>query len=694
MDKIGNWLAGFSDKWMNWWKGRAINFNLMDENTPQSKKSNPFYWIGSMIYTLLILQVCVGIILTFFYIPDTSPVTKIDPNLVTYAHGKTYAKVMHEAELIHEAVISEYDFSDDEREIFRVAGKKDYEVVIENLGVESDEAVTLEQFIELGKAYKNEIKDLEGQLKKAEKLEDSPEKDQQIDEINKELDFLNQDENIQSIISLSAEKADSLVASTYHAGMPIGDAITEADLLVSDIVELSSVYGLTTDQAVLMLSGIEYVDEYGDNRTIEGVLEIARKASGKSEEEQSDFEKTMLPFADYTPEQMIEEVTLLDMPVDVAIAEAELKLSPVFEYLEEHHPEEYEELASEFAELLALSGKSPETIADEAGVIITRAYDSVAKISSKPLTQWIRGIHRYGAYAFISLLMLRWVRMYFCGEFKKPGELTWIILTIVVVVSTFSGVTGYLLPFDQRAYWATTVGTQMLDSLDSMPVIGSLNLGAALKYIGLGANQVGQTTILRFNILHYFLPILMFLMAEIYFLRSRRKRPRINWVAIGLLLIVIVGACLYLPAVNEPPPNTVKTPDHILPDWYFLFVYFYLKFVPGYWGPLITVLFIVFLVFMPWIERRAEQSAKNRPDMITLGIGGLTFFLIGSLLSYWVLFKDSDRILYLTGIIGFNGLIFLLAFVLFALWRWNKVKRKNRLADRLGIDPAVVEIKE
>ncbi|HPL89745.1 MAG TPA: cytochrome b N-terminal domain-containing protein, partial [Caldisericia bacterium] len=369
MDKFANWLDGLTKSWTRWWKIRGLKVNIFDEETPKKKKSNPFYWIGGMLYILLILQVVVGIVLTFYYVPDTSPVEKVDPSKVMYGHGLTIEGAMKEAE--------------------------EFRVKIDAGEMTEDELLTQEE-----------------------------------------------------ITQRDEEKA-----------------------------------ALTTD---------------------------AEKA-------------------------------LVDT--------------------------KWATITSQRKDILAMEGKTPEEIVADLGVIVSKAYISVADISGNPVTRTIRGIHRYGAYCFIALLMLRWLRMYFNGEFKKPGELTWIIATLVVCISTFSGVTGYLLPFDQRSYWATTVGTQMLDTVDLLPGIGPLGLGAALKFIGLGAHQVGQTTILRFNILHYLLPIAMFLAAELYFIRSRKKRPKLNWVMFAILAIVIIGAILYLPAISEPPPNTVKTPDHILPDW-------------------------------------------------------------------------------------------------------------------------------
>ncbi|NTU61261.1 MAG: hypothetical protein HGA95_02900, partial [Caldiserica bacterium] len=432
----------------------------------------------------------------------------------------------------------------------------------------------------------------------------------------------------------------------------------------------------TEDQYVLEQLGIQ------SSISLEETIKKADELKAKPEDQITEEEKPLLAIAGKTADALYAETKVGEESVKDAFATAKPLIDAVTEIKAENDKE-----AAEFA----YAGKSPWVIVKDDGLLVSRAYISVAKISEKPLTRWIRGIHRYGAYGFIALLMLRWLRMYFNGEFKRPGELTWIIATLFVVISTFSGVTGYLLPFDQRSYWATTIGTQMLDSVDQLPVIGPLGVGAALKFIGLGAHQVGQTTILRFNILHYFIPILMYLAAEIYFMRSRKPRPKFNWIAILLIVVCIIGANLYLPAANEPPPNTVKTPDHILPDWYFLFVYFYLKFIPGAIGPAITILFIVFLLFIPWIDTRLKREAHNRPAFTTLGIGGLTFFFVGSIFSYWVLFKEADRPYYIWTMIIFNGLVFVVAFVLEYIWRRRVYAKRLKTATQLGIDIGLVK---
>ncbi|MBP7732371.1 MAG: cytochrome b N-terminal domain-containing protein [Caldisericia bacterium] len=682
IEKFGNWLANLSRMWDNWWKLRGQKFQIFDESVPEKKsKYNPFYWIGFMLYVLLILQVALGITLTFFYVPDTTVVEKFDPSLVKFQHGKTLDVFMNDVAKIKEESKSLVELDEHRAQIFEIIGMTKEEITLKaaTFNADTNTEVKYTEYM------------LQESIDKANSLKDVPE--DQLSETDK------------LFLPLQDQKATDLIAATTWAGLDLDTAMTEATELQTEISdkikmqhlddpeklweEVSKKHKLddklkayidiatkTEDQYVYEQLGIQ------STTTLAETIKKADELKAKPEEELTDEDKALRDvLADKTAEAVYAEIKVGEEPVNVAFANAKPLIDAVTEIKAENETE-----AAEFA----YAGKSPWTIVNDDGLLVSRAYISVAKISEKPLTRWIRGIHRYGAYGFIALLMLRWLRMYFTGEFKKPGELTWIIATLFVVISTFSGVTGYLLPFDQRSYWATTIGTQMLDSVDQLPVIGPLGVGAALKFIGLGAHQVGQTTILRFNILHYFIPILMYLAAEIYFMRSRKPRPKFNWIAILLIVVCIIGANLYLPATNEPPPNTVKTPDHILPDWYFLFVYFYLKFIPGAIGPAITILFIVFLLFIPWIDNRIKREASNRPAFTTLGIGGLIFFFVGSIFSYWVLFQEADRPYYIWTMIIFNGLVFVLAFVLEYIWRRRVFAKRMRTATQLGVDVKLV----
>jgi len=90
------------------------------------------------------------------------------------------------------------------------------------------------------------------------------------------------------------------------------------------------------------------------------------------------------------------------------------------------------------------------------------AYDSVLYITTQLPAGWfIRGLHHWGASAMIILAALHMLRVFFYGAYKYPREVTWLTGVVLLLVVVGFGFTGYLLPWDQKAYWATTVGTRI-----------------------------------------------------------------------------------------------------------------------------------------------------------------------------------------------------------------------------------------
>ena len=90
------------------------------------------------------------------------------------------------------------------------------------------------------------------------------------------------------------------------------------------------------------------------------------------------------------------------------------------------------------------------------------AYDSVLYITTQLPAGWfIRGLHHWGASAMIILTALHMLRVFFYGAYKYPREVTWLTGVVLLLVVVGFGFTGYLLPWDQKAYWATTVGTRI-----------------------------------------------------------------------------------------------------------------------------------------------------------------------------------------------------------------------------------------
>lgn len=129
-----------------------------------------------------------------------------------------------------------------------------------------------------------------------------------------------------------------------------------------------------------------------------------------------------------------------------------------------------------------------------------QAYDSVQYITSQVPAGWlIRGLHHWGASAMVVLVVIHMLRVILYGSYKYPREMTWLSGVGLLLLVLGFGFTGYLLPWDQKAYWATTVGTRIAGV---MPVIGD----SILRLLR-GGSDLSAVTLARFYGGHvWFLP--------------------------------------------------------------------------------------------------------------------------------------------------------------------------------------------
>ncbi|MCA9788799.1 MAG: cytochrome b N-terminal domain-containing protein, partial [Cyanobacteria bacterium HKST-UBA05] len=151
---------------------------------------------------------------------------------------------------------------------------------------------------------------------------------------------------------------------------------------------------------------------------------------------------------------------------------------------------------------------------------IYQAYDSIELIKESPLLSIIRGMHKYGGDAIIIAATLRCYRIWFKGEYKNKGEFNFIIAMITLLAAMYSGLTGYLLIWNQRAFWATKVFATFPTYLDIAPAVNQWFLphitGLVTSTIGtmthqgmntsqilLGGSSIGQATMTRFFSLHF-----------------------------------------------------------------------------------------------------------------------------------------------------------------------------------------------
>ena len=140
------------------------------------------------------------------------------------------------------------------------------------------------------------------------------------------------------------------------------------------------------------------------------------------------------------------------------------------------------------------------------------AYSSVQYITTQVPGGWIiRGLHHWGASAMVVLVVLHMLRVIFHGSYKFPREVTWLTGVVLLLIVLGFGFTGYLLPWDQKAYWATTVGTRIAEVT---PLVGDWILRLMR-----GGEELSAVTLARFYGIHiWVLPgaLLTFLGAHLY----------------------------------------------------------------------------------------------------------------------------------------------------------------------------------
>ena len=127
-----------------------------------------------------------------------------------------------------------------------------------------------------------------------------------------------------------------------------------------------------------------------------------------------------------------------------------------------------------------------------------RAYESIRYITNEVTLGWlVRGMHRWGASVFIILIFLHMARVFLFGAYRYPRELNWIVGALLLVLGMLEGFTGYLLPWDQTAYWATVVGINLQGT---GPFAGPF-----LVNVLAGGAEIGQDTLPRFYSIHMLL---------------------------------------------------------------------------------------------------------------------------------------------------------------------------------------------
>ncbi|MBT8214505.1 MAG: cytochrome b N-terminal domain-containing protein, partial [Acidimicrobiia bacterium] len=144
------------------------------------------------------------------------------------------------------------------------------------------------------------------------------------------------------------------------------------------------------------------------------------------------------------------------------------------------------------------------------------AYTNIQTIQTEvAFGQYIRNVHRWSAHLMVLAVAAHMARVFYRGAYKKPKEFNWVIGVVLLVLTLLLSFTGYLLPWDQLAFWAVTVGTEMAAYV---PL-----LGETIREVLLGGDTVGSATLLRFYVLHVaVLPVAVVLTLSIHLWRWRK----------------------------------------------------------------------------------------------------------------------------------------------------------------------------
>jgi ubiquinol-cytochrome c reductase cytochrome b subunit len=268
------------------------------------------------------------------------------------------------------------------------------------------------------------------------------------------------------------------------------------------------------------------------------------------------------------------------------------------------------------------------------------AWDSVRYISTDVRAgAFLRGLHHWGASIIVVASILHLSRVVLFGSYKKPREANWIVGLLLLQIILAFGLTGYLLPWDQRAYWATTV---TINIAKLTPLAGDL-LAMLLR----GGAEIGALTLTRWYAVHVLiLPVFLVGLTVVHLYLMRRhhisgpvvpkKGPAEKFfphqAARDLTMAVIVGVLLAVLAWKMSPtleaPADPTSSDYIpRPEWYFLGLFQLLKYFPGKLeviGALVVPgAVMTLLALLPWLDRGPGRRWRDRPVVLSAFLGGL-----------------------------------------------------------------------
>ncbi len=285
---------------------------------------------------------------------------------------------------------------------------------------------------------------------------------------------------------------------------------------------------------------------------------------------------------------------------------------------------------------------------------VLMAFDSVERIDRDVPQGWlIRDLHMNGASFFFIAVYIHIFRGMYYGSYKAPRELLWILGVVIFLLMMATAFMGYVLPWGQMSFWGATVITNLFSAI---PVVGD----SIVTWLW-GGFSVDNPTLNRFFALHYLLPFIIVAVVALHVVAlhvhgsnnplgidPRGPQDTVPFhpyytmkdgFGVVVFMIVYAGFTFFAPDYmghpdNYIPANPLVTPEHIVPEWYFLPFYAILRAIPDKLGGVIAMFGAIAVLFvLPWLDTSRVRSATFRPiykwfmlvlvvDVIVLGFCG------------------------------------------------------------------------
>ncbi len=262
------------------------------------------------------------------------------------------------------------------------------------------------------------------------------------------------------------------------------------------------------------------------------------------------------------------------------------------------------------------------------------AFASIEHIMRDVNYGWLlRYLHANGASMFFVAVYIHMARSMYYGSYKEPREVLWILGVIIFLLMIATAFMGYVLPWGQMSFWAATVITNLFSAI---PLFGE-----GITTWLWGGFAVDSPTLNRFYSLHYLLPFMIVGVVVLHVwalhvvgqnnplgIEVRSKQDTVRFTphatvkdvfASVVFLVVLAWLMFYLPNFlghpdNYIPANSLQTPAHIVPEWYFLPFYAILRAIPDkLMGVIALFASIGILAFLPWLDTSRVRSARFRP---------------------------------------------------------------------------------